>query len=82
MNEVDTHSILQSLFQMSLLTTMFVLLGFMAIKSAKSLSSLISKKRISLKLKKYDLKKYDIYFNSNGLPVALVEKDNNQIIFI
>lgn len=82
MNNEEMKLIVEGIFQIALITSIFVAISVILIKTAKNVSLWITKKRIALKLKKYELSKYTIYFDINGLPTTLVEKETNQIKFI
>lgn len=82
MNNEEMKLIVEGIFQIALITSIFVAISVILIKTAKNVSLWITKKRIALKLKKYELSKYTIYFDNNGLPTTLVEKETNQIKFI
>ena len=72
-------NIISQLMTMIIITTIILLA---MIKLGNWCILFIEKRRIIFKLKKYELDKYTIYFNQKGLPVSLVEKNSNKIIFI
>jgi len=82
MSNDDLELVMKSFMQLTFVTTAFVLICYIMLKLGTKLNFFLYKKRIQLKLKKYDLKKYEIVFNQKGLPVSLVDKNNNNIIFI
>ena len=72
-------NVISQLMTMIIITTVILLA---MIKLGNWCILFIEKRRIIFKLKKYELDEYTIYFNQKGLPVSLVEKNSNKIIFI
>lgn len=82
MSDVEINILTQGILQITLLTAVSVGLFLFVLRLSRVLLTIIDRKRIILKLKKYDLSNYNIYFDAKGMPVTLVNKDNNKIIFI
>lgn len=82
MNEIDMQSIIQTVIQLSISTVVLVLITYFLVRAGRGLLFLLRKRTILLRLKKYDLSKHEIHFDLQGLPVTLVEKNSNKIIFI
>ena len=82
MSNEELEVIMKSFMQLTFVTTAFVLVCYIMLKLGSKLNFFLYKKRIQLKLKKYDLQKYEVVFNQKGLPVTLLDKSNNNIIFI
>lgn len=82
MSDAEIDILTKAVLQITLITTVFVALFLFVLRLSKTLMMIIDRKRVVLKLKKYELQNYNIYFDSKGMPVTLVNKDNNKIIFI
>lgn len=82
MSAEETHLMMNSMIQLMLVTAFLTLLCYMAFKASKWLSEYITKKRILMKLKKYNLEEFQIHFDAKGLPITLQNKTTNKIEFI
>lgn len=82
MNHDELNLLTQAIIQITGVTAFMIVFFVLTLKMIFLLSLYITKKRIKLKLSKFDLKEFDIYFDSKGLPTTLVNKKDNKVIFI
>lgn len=82
MNHDELNLLTQAIIQITGVTAFMIVFFVLTLKIIFLLSLYITKKRIKLKLSKFDLKEFDIYFDSKGLPTTLVNKKDNKVIFI
>lgn len=82
MSNEELGILTQAIFQITGITGVLFVFFVFIIKMIMALSLFITKKSKSLKLKKYELEKYDIHFDMRGIPTTLVDKKNNKVIFI
>ncbi|WP_152633054.1 hypothetical protein [Aliarcobacter butzleri] len=82
MNQDELNLLTQAIIQITGVTAFMIVFFVLTLKMIFLLSLYITKKRIKLKLSKFDLKEFDIFFDSKGLPTTLVSKKDNKVIFI